>query len=145
MTSTVLQSVQNFFAKFTSEAEADVLRVVASIKADIAVAETDLVKADAWVTSNLPQIITFLTSIESTLAILTGVGIPIPSSTAVIVAEALKYGVDASNALAAYNADLAAGKSQTQALADAYAAFVAAKAAAANAAQALISIPAKTS
>jgi hypothetical protein len=141
---TFAQQVSDFFAKFASEAEADVLRVVASVKAGIAVAETDLVKADAWITSNLPQIITFLTSVESTLAIITGAGIPIPAGTAAIVAEALKYGVDASNALAAYNADLAAGKSQTLALADAYAAFVAAKAAGANAAAALIAVPAKS-
>lgn len=134
------QNVQNFFAKFSSVAEADVLRIVASIKADIAVIETDLIKAEAWVTSNLPQIITFLTSIETTLAILTGAGVPIPASTGALVAEALKYGIDASNALATYNADIAAGKSQAQSLADAYAAFVSAKAAGAEAAAALITV-----
>jgi hypothetical protein len=144
VTTTVVQQVQDFFAKFASEAEADVLRVVTALKHGIAVIETDLVKADAWITSNLPQVITFLASVESTLAILTGAGIPVPAATAAIVAEALKYGVDASNALAAYNSDLAAGKSQTQALADAYAAFVTAKAAGAEAAAALIAVPAKS-
>ena len=135
------QQVSNFFARFASEAEADVLKVVAGVKHGIAVAETDLVKADAWLVSNLPQIITFMTSVETVIATLTGAGVPIPAATGAVIAEALKYGANAGTALAAYNADIAAGKSQAQALADAYAAFVAANAAAADAAAAIISIP----
>jgi hypothetical protein len=141
--SSVFQQVSDFFAKFASEAEADVLKVVASAKHGLAVAETDLVKADAWLVSNLPQIVSFLTSVESVLATLTGAGIPLPAGTGAVIAEALKYGADAGAALKAYNDDIAAGKSQAQALADAYAAFVTAKAAAANAAQAIIALPTK--
>jgi hypothetical protein len=138
----ILQSFENWLSTFTAEAEADLLKFAINVRHGIEVAETDIAKGAAWLTANLPQMLTFLAEVESVVAALAGAGVNTAAAGA-IVAQALKLSQDAGAALTAYNADIAAGKSQAQALADADAAFVNAKAAAAQAATALLALPKK--
>jgi hypothetical protein len=146
MTSSIesrINSFETWIRSFTAEAEADVAKVALLIKQGVIVAAADLEKFETWLSSNLPQIVSFLLSIESMLATLTGFGVVIPPVAAAAVQEALQLGQLTGQALATYNADIAAGKSQTTALVDAYSAYLTAKAAAANATQALLSVPPK--
>lgn len=137
-------SIITWFQSFTSIAEADLMKLAVNIKQDIQVAESDLAKGAAWLTANLPTVLNYLSEVEAVLAALAGSGVTITPAASTALATALKLGADAAASLAAYTADINAGKPQTIALADAYAAFVNAKGAAAQAAVAALSLPAPT-
>lgn len=137
-----LQSLETWVSAQSAAIEAKLVTDAASIKNGIAVANADIVAGLAYIGAHLPQIETFLQTVATAVTILSGGGIP-TATAASAIASALQLSAQAGAGLAAYNADIAAGKSQLVAYADLIAAFMNAKAAASTAAAATVSVPAK--
>jgi hypothetical protein len=141
----ILQSLETWVSAQNAALEAKAVQLAINIKHDIQVAESDISAVLAYMTAHLPQVVGFLGQVSSMIAILGGIPGVSTASAAAAVTAALKVTSDAGAALQAYNADIAAGKSQAVALADLVAAFMEAKTAASSAAGATIAItPAKS-
>lgn len=124
---TLATTVEGWF----TTTEADVVAIIAKIKTDVAVVESDIDAALKWVASNAPAIVADL---QSVVGIAETVGVAAnPQVAAAIVA--------ANTAVAALNAFAAAsnsGSSDTQAVLSGYVAVKQAQAAAASAAAAAV-------
>lgn len=119
------------------ETETDVLNVIATIKADLAVAESDIDAALHWIASNAP---TITSDIQQVVGVAQTIGLTTNPEFAAAVAGA-NVAVAALNAFAnAANS----GQSNTQAVLAGYTAVKTAQSSAALAAAALAA-PAKTS
>jgi len=117
-----------------SETEADVLAVIAEIKQELVVAESDISAALTWIANNAP---TIASDIEEVLGIVTTIGLGANPEVAAAVTAA-NVAVTALNAFA--NAK-ASGASDTSSVLAGYTAVQQAQAAVANAKAAVVSAP----
>lgn len=125
-----MSSLQNFI----SETEADVVKVVTAIKADMAVIASDLVAAEHWIASNTPAI---AADIQQVLGLVEAVGITANPEVAIAVAAA-NTAVTALNAFA--NASNT-GATPTQAVVAGYVAVKQAQSAVSSAMAAAVTAP----
>lgn len=140
---TFITSLQNFI----TETEADVVAVVAAIKADAAVVASDLTAAEHWIASNTPAI---AADIQQVLSLVEAVGVGSnPEVAAAVVAAnlavaALNSFANASNAGASPTQAVVAGyvavKQAQSAVSSAMAATAAAPTTAAPAATAAVGL-----
>lgn len=127
------QGVVNFFVETEQKVEA----IVVQVKQDVAVVETDLVNAVAWVANNAPAI---ASNLEAAVAIIEEIGVAANPGVAAAIQAA-------NVAVAGLNAFAAAAKNPTQtgalaqAVVDGYAAYQAAQGAVAQAKSAAVSAP----
>jgi hypothetical protein len=125
-----MTSLQNFI----SETEADVVAVVAAIKADAVIVKSDLVAAEHWIASNAPAI---AADIQQVLSLVEAVGVGAnPSVAAAVVAANLAVG-----ALNAFAAASNTGASPTQAVVAGYVAVKQAQSAVSSAMAATAAAP----
>lgn len=127
---TFLTSLQNFI----TETEADVVVVVAAIKADVAVVKSDLAAAEHWIASNAP---TIAADIQEVLNLVEAVGVGAnPEVAAAVVAANL-----AVNALNAFAAASNTGATPAQAVVAGYVAVKQAQSAVSSAMAATAAAP----
>lgn len=106
-------SFMDSLKNFITETEADVVKVVAAIKADAAIVESDIVAAQHWIASNAPAI---AADIQQVLGLVEAVGVGAnPEVAAAVVAANL-----AVNALNAFAAASNTGASPAQAVVAGY-------------------------
>lgn len=128
-----ISSLESMVVAWDQQAYADMIAVGTKVVQGIEVADADIQAGLAYMTTHLPQIESFLQTVASVVAVIPEVGAP-TSITMTAIAGALAESQKAGTALAAYNADLAAGKPQTVAYTDLLLAFMSAKSAASTAA-----------
>lgn len=127
-------SFMDSLKNFISETEADVVAVVAAIKADASVIESDLIAAEHWIASNAPAI---AADIAQVLSLVEQVGVGTnPEVAAAVVAANL-----AVNALNAFAASSNSGASPTQAVVAGYVAVKQAQASVSSAMAATAAAP----
>jgi len=119
---------------FIDETETDVLAVITAIKADAAVAESDINSAMHWIASNTPAIVA---DIQQVLQIATTIGIASNPEVAAAITAA-NVAVTALNAFAAASNS---GASATQAVVQGYVAVKQAQSASASASAAVVGAP----
>jgi hypothetical protein len=127
-------SVSSLFTWFQTAAvtvEADVVKVVAAVKADVAVAETYILAAVHWLATNAPAIASDLQLALSLAGAVGGVPLPVLAAANASV-SALNAFAAAQNAVAAQTGT-AALITAAQSVAVGYKAFTSAQAAVANA------------
>jgi len=127
-----LTGLENWFVT----TEAQVLQIIAQIKADVVVAEGQINTALTWVAQNVP---TIAGDINNVTALVQTVGL----ANAPAVATAIKDANLAVTALNAFAAASAAGQSNAQAVMQGYVAVKQAQAAVATAAAAAVTAPTK--
>jgi hypothetical protein len=119
---------------FWQTTESDVLRIIANIKKDIAVVESDINSALKWIADNAG---TITSDIEAVLGVVQAVGIANPAVEAAVTAAN-----SAVSALNAYAQAYQNGRGTPKAVVAGYSAFKQAQAAAATAASAVVMAPA---
>jgi hypothetical protein len=78
-----LTGLDAFFASLKADwqvLEADVISVIQNIGADVEVAAEDITYCLSWLGSHIGDIATTVTAVQSSVAALTAVGVPIPAS-----------------------------------------------------------------
>lgn len=136
-------SLETMVSAWNQQIEAKIAIVAATIVHDGQVLESDITAGLAYMTAHLPQIEAGLKTVAEAVSILPGIGSP-SSEAMTAIADALVVTQTAGVALAAYNADMAAGKPQIVAYADLAAAFLNAKQASAQAQAAVANTAAPT-
>ncbi len=119
---------------FIDETEADVLKVITSIKSDVDIAEHEVTSALHWIASNTPAI---AADIQQVVSIAETIGIAANPEVGVAITAA-NVAVQALNAFAAASNK---GQSNTQAVLAGYVAVKQAQAASAAASAAVVNAP----
>jgi hypothetical protein len=128
----------NFLSNLTNvfvTTETWVFGVVTKIKSGVQIAENDVAYGLRWIANNTPAITAYVQEIEAAIAVIVAANPAFGTSTAYKTALTAANGLVAG--LQAIQADETTNKSNAATLADAYAAFKSAQAAANNAAAAV--------
>lgn len=128
-----IATMETTVSGWVMQIEANLVVVATNTRNGVQVAEADINAGLAFMTAHLPQIEGFLQTVATVVGDLSGEGAA-TSAAMTAVADALALSQQAGVSLAAYNADIAAGKSQTVAYADLVSAFMTASAASKTAA-----------